>query len=89
MTSEFRKANARNVAEMLRLQQLIKDLGFLNTYRPNNSENSGWLWHWENNAGNGLSENDIERIKVANRARKAKPANYTINKLQQKTRHRD
>jgi len=82
MTSEFRKANARNAAEIQRLTQLIANLQFLNTHRPRGRRNNyNWMFHWENNHGNGLSEPNIERIQLANRARKANPGNYNIKKL--------
>ena len=81
MPSAFQKANARNVTEMLRLEQLIANLEFVNTHRNDNMNNNSWMFQWENNQGNGLSEPNIERIKRAIRARRANPANYNIKKL--------
>jgi len=83
MPSAFQKANATNQAEIKRLEQLIANLQFLNTHRPRDRRNNyNWMFHWENNHGNGLSEPNIERIQLANRERKTNPGNYNINKLQ-------
>jgi len=83
MPSAFNKANAANQAEVKRLEQLIANLKFLNTYH-NASNSPNWLWYWENNHGNGLSEANIPRIQNAERARNANPANYTNKKLKKK-----
>jgi len=83
MPSAFNKANAANQAEVKRLEQLIANLKFLNTYH-NASNSPNWLWYWENNHGNGLSEPNIPRIQNAERARNANPANYTNKKLKKK-----
>ena len=81
MPSAFNKANAANQAEVKRLEQLIANLKFINAYH-NASNSPNWLWYWENNTGNGLSEDNIARIQRASRAREANPANYNIKKLQ-------
>ena len=83
MPSAFNKAEARNQAEAVRLHQLIANLKFINKYH-NASNSPEWLWYWENNHGNGLSEANIPRIQNAQRARNANPANYTKEKLQKK-----
>ena len=83
MPSAYQKANAANQAELKRLEQLIANLKFLNTYH-NASNSRNWLWYWENNRGNGLSEPNISRIQNADRARNANPANYTTKKLKKK-----
>ena len=81
MPSAFNKAEARNQAEAVRLHQLIENLKFINKYH-NASNSPEWLWYWENNSGNGLSEANIPRIQNAQRARNANPANYTFPALQ-------
>jgi hypothetical protein len=83
MPTAYQKANAANQAELKRLEQLIANLKFLNTYH-NASNSRNWLWYWENNHGNGLSEPNISRIQNADRARNANPANYTTKKLKKK-----
>jgi len=80
MPIAFSQANARNKAEIKRLDQLIANLKFINKYH-NASNSLNWLWNWENNSGNGLSENNIARIENANRSRKSNPTNYNIKKL--------
>lgn len=83
MPSAFNKAEARNQAEAQRLHQLIANLKFINKYH-NASNSPNWLWYWENNHGNGLSEANIPRIQNAERARNANPANYNLAKIQKK-----
>ena len=84
MPSAFNKAEARNEAESNRIHQLMTNLEFLNQHKPSNSKNNSWLWYWENNNGNGLSELNIERIQNASRLRKANPTNYTNSKMYEK-----
>jgi hypothetical protein len=76
MPSAFNRAETRNIAESTRLHQLIANLQLINNGArfP-----SGWL-----SVTGGLSGRNIERIKRANSARKASPANYTKDKLQEK-----
>ena len=76
MPSAFNKAETRNKAESTRLHQLIANLQLINNGArfP-----GGWL-----SMTGGLSGRNIERMKSANSARKANPANYTKEKLQKK-----
>ena len=83
MPTAFSQAESRNTAETKKLKQLIENLKFINKYH-NASNSPEWLWYWENNHGNGLSEANIPRIQNAERARNANPANYTFPKLQKK-----
>jgi hypothetical protein len=83
MPTAYSQAVNRNEAEKDRLYGLIESLKFINNYH-NASNSNNWLSYWENNNGHGLSEEQIARIQNANRARKANPENYTINKIQKK-----
>jgi hypothetical protein len=76
MPTAFNRAEARNKAESNRLHQLIANLQLINNGArfP-----GGWL-----SVTGGLSGRNIERIKRANQARKANPANYNKEKLQKK-----
>ena len=70
MATAFQKANARNAAEIQRLEELIANLESLNTLGENYIN---WNTIWPPNAG--------RRLPALKLARKANPGNYNINKL--------
>jgi hypothetical protein len=70
MATAFQKANARNAAEIQRLEELITNLESLNTLGENYIN---WNAIWPPSAG--------RRLPALKLARKANPANYNINKL--------
>ena len=79
MPTAFNRAETRTIAEANRLHQLIANLQLINN--ATRASNSG---NWLAVVGNGLSPEVHARVKRANQARKANPANYTKEKLQKK-----